>query len=191
MPPKPKFTREEIVSAALDIVSKKGIESLTAKELKTMLNSSASPIFTVFSGMEEIRREVRSAAMRRFENYTETYESNMPVFKQIGMKMISFGINEPKLFQLLFMTGEKNADSFDDVFGALGKTAAICIETIESDYNLNNEQAKMLFENMWIYTFGISVLCATGVCGFSTERLGKMLTTEFNALMAHIKSENK
>ena len=33
MPPKPKFTREEIVQTALDIVSRKGVEALTAKEL--------------------------------------------------------------------------------------------------------------------------------------------------------------
>ena len=33
MPPKPKFTREEIVQTALGIVSKKGEEALTAKEL--------------------------------------------------------------------------------------------------------------------------------------------------------------
>lgn len=33
MPPKPRFTREEIVAAALDIVSRKGIEALTAREL--------------------------------------------------------------------------------------------------------------------------------------------------------------
>ena len=33
MPPKLKFTRDEIVQAALTIVSEKGFEALTAKEL--------------------------------------------------------------------------------------------------------------------------------------------------------------
>ena len=33
MPPKLKFTRDEIVQAALTIVSEKGVEALTAKEL--------------------------------------------------------------------------------------------------------------------------------------------------------------
>lgn len=31
MPPKPKFTKEEIVAAALGIVSQKGIDALTAQ----------------------------------------------------------------------------------------------------------------------------------------------------------------
>ena len=42
MPPKPRFTREEIVAAALDIVSRKGIEALTARELGETLGSSIS-----------------------------------------------------------------------------------------------------------------------------------------------------
>ena len=31
MPPKPKFSREEIVDAALDIVSREGVSALTAR----------------------------------------------------------------------------------------------------------------------------------------------------------------
>ena len=32
MPPKPKFTREEIIQAALTVVSQKGVDALTARE---------------------------------------------------------------------------------------------------------------------------------------------------------------
>ena len=52
MPPKPKFTREEIVRVALEVVSQKGVEALTAKELGAALGTSARPIFTVFSSMK-------------------------------------------------------------------------------------------------------------------------------------------
>ena len=41
----------------------------------------------------------------------------------------------------------------------------------------------MLFENVWIYTFGVGALCATNACRFSPEELGQMLTTEFQAMM--------
>ena len=33
MPPKPKFTREEIVAAALELVSEKGMSALTSRDL--------------------------------------------------------------------------------------------------------------------------------------------------------------
>lgn len=52
MPPKPKFTKDEIVDAALDIVSRDGVEAMTAREVGERLGSSARPIFTVFGSME-------------------------------------------------------------------------------------------------------------------------------------------
>ena len=33
MPPRPKFTREEIVAAALELVSEKGMSALTSRDL--------------------------------------------------------------------------------------------------------------------------------------------------------------
>ena len=66
MPPKPKFTKEEIVEAALALVSERGMEALTARDLGERLGSSARPIFTVFRSMEEVQQETRKAAMERF-----------------------------------------------------------------------------------------------------------------------------
>ena len=188
MPPKPKFTKEEIVAAALQLVSQKGVEALTARELGEALGSSARPIFTVFRNMEELQEAVRPAAMRRFESYAERTLPDMPLFKQVGMQMVLFGAQEPKLYQLLFMRENRSAVSFDDVFGELGETATICMEAIRRDYDLSEADARRLFENVWIYTFGVGALCATRVCHFSVEKLGEMLSTEFQAMMLLVKS---
>ena len=188
MPPKPKFTKDEIVQTALEVVSRKGVEALTAKELGCALGSSARPIFTVFNSMKEVQTEVRAAAMRRFERFAEQKLPDMPLFKQIGMRMVLFGAKEPKLYQLLFMQENRNAVRFDDVFGELGISAETCIRSIQEAYRLTEAEAKLLFENVWIYTFGIGALCATRMCQFSEERLGEMLSTEFQAMMLLVKT---
>ena len=46
MPPKVKFQREEIVSAALNVARKKGIEAVTAREVAAELQVSPRTIFT-------------------------------------------------------------------------------------------------------------------------------------------------
>ena len=188
MPPKPKFTKEHIVQTALEVVSQKGVDALTAKELGDALGSSARPIFTVFNSMKEVQDEVRAAAMRRFESFAEQKLPGMPLFKQVGMQMVLFGAREPKLYQLLFMQENRNAVSFDDVFGELGPTAETCINLIRDAYNLGEAEARLLFENVWIYTFGVGALCATRVCQFSERKLGEMLTTEFQAMMLLVRS---
>lgn len=191
MPPKPKFKKEEIISCALDIVSKQGIGALTAKHLGDKLGSSARPIFTVFASMSEVQQEVRQAAMEYFDSYSPKMDSDIPMFKKLGIKMVHFANEEPKLFQLLFMQENEDADTFDDIYGLLGDTAQMSISAIEKNYALSTDKAKKLFENVWIYTFGIGALCATGACRFSERELSEMLSQQFNAVMTLISKDSK
>ena len=137
MPPKPRFTREELVDAALDIVSRKGIEALTARELGEALGSSARPIFTVFRSMEELQQEVRSAAMRRFESYAGRTMPGVPLFKQGACRW--------------FSSARRSRSSIS--CSSCAKTAAPSALTMCSE-----------------------------------EQLGRMLSTEFQAMMLLVKS---
>lgn len=183
MPPKPKFTREEIVRTALTLVSQKGTEALTAKELGCALGSSARPIFTVFRSMQEVQEAVRAAAMHRFEESFCRCAADMPLLKRVGMHLVLFGQREPKLYQLLFMRERREAVRMDDVLGPLGGTADLCIQSLRQDYGLRQEEARTLLETVWFYTFGIGALCATGACRFTEERLGEMLSSQLRALL--------
>ena len=188
MPPKPKFTKEEIVAAALELVSKKGMEALTARELGERLGSSARPIFTVFNSMEEVQEEVRAAALKRFEGYAEKAMHYTPVFKQVGMQMILFAMEEPKLYQLVYMSENAGATDFEGIVERLGDVAQLCVDVIQRDYGLSEEDAKALFEHVWIYTFGIGALCATGMCRFSQDEIIQMLGQDFMAVLFYAKS---
>ena len=188
MPPKPKFTKEEIVAAALELVSEKGIEALTARELGVRLGSSARPIFTVFNSMEEVQEEVRAAALKRFESYTEKAMHYTPVFKQVGMQMILFAMEEPKLYQLVYMSENAGATDFEGITQQLGDVAQLCVDVIQRDYGLSESDAKALFEHVWIYTFGIGALCATGMCRFSQDEIIQMLGQDFMAMLFYAKS---
>ena len=188
MPPKAKFTKEQITKAALGVVSEKGAQALTAKELGAALGTSTTPIFTVFNSMQEVQDAVMLAAMERFEEYAHKAAHLGPVFKQIGMQMILFAKEEPKLYQLIFMSSISEAQTFDDIYAHLGSVADECLDVLQKDYDLSKENAKTLFEHVWIHTFGIGALCATGVCDFSHEQIAEMLTQDFTAMMMLMKS---
>lgn len=64
MPPKFKFTREQIITAALDVTRRNGMEGLTARGLAAELGSSAKPIFGLFQNMEEVQSEVSAGSYR-------------------------------------------------------------------------------------------------------------------------------
>lgn len=191
MPPKPKYTREEIVTAALEVVSKNGISALTAKELGHALNTSTTPIFTVFTSMQEVQNAVKDAAMARFEVYAHKTDADMPLFKQIGMQMILFAKEEPHLYQLLFMSPQSDAGPFANVYAHLGSVADECLDALQKDYCLSKEAARTLFEHTWIHTFGVGVLCATGMCDFSKEQISDMLTKDFTAMRMLLRAESE
>lgn len=188
MPPKPKFTRKEVVDTALDLVSREGIDRLTARELGQCLGSSTRPIFTVFENMEEVQERVIVAAWERFEGYMQRATDYQPLFKQIGMQAVLFAREEPKLYQLLFMQENSTVKTFEDLLPKLGQTAEVSLEAIRKDYGLSETEANALFENVWIYTYGIGALCATKACSFSEKELSQKLTTAFTAMMMMIKS---
>ncbi len=189
MPPKAKFTKEQITKAALGVVSEKGAQALTAKELGAALGTSTTPIFTVFNSMQEVQDEVMLAAMERFEEYAHKAAHIKPVFKQVGMQMILFAKEEPKLYQLIFMSSIGEAQTFDDIYAHLGSLADECLDVLQKDYDLSKDNAKTLFEHVWIHTFGIGALCATGTCDFSNEQIAQMLTQDFTAMMMLMKSD--
>ena len=128
------------------------------------------------------------AAMERFEEYAHKAAHLGPVFKQVGMQMILFAKAEPKLYQLIFMSSISEAQTFDDIYAHLGSVADECLDVLQKDYDLSKENAKTLFEHVWIHTFGIGALCATGMCDFSHEQIAQMLTQDFTAMMMLMKS---
>lgn len=101
---------------------RKGKSALNARDLGAALGTSTRPVFTAFKNMSELIEEVKKAAMKRFESYSRN-EPGVPAFKSVGMQMISFATNEPKLFQVLYMSERTQTGDFDDLFSELGDTA--------------------------------------------------------------------
>lgn len=188
MPPKPKFSKEEIVAAAFDIIKKDGISALTARDLGAYLGTSSRPIFTYFQTMEELKLAARELALKEFLEYISDYRDYTPAFKRIGMMIVSYGIHQPELFKLLFMQEHKENRGFENTIADLGEIGDVCIELIEQDYRLTADQARLVFEQMWTHAYGLGVMCAMGVCDLSEEEIGKRLGTMFAGLIMLIQS---
>ena len=187
MPPRPRFTREQIVDAALGLVSEEGIEHLTARELAKRLGTSPQPIFTVFEDMKQLRGAVIAAAAERFQAYVAQAQQYTHPFKQSGMQTIMFAEEEPKLYQLLLMSESDQPVSFEEMFARHGGDSKDFIAFIMSTYGLTREQAGALFQHVWIYTYGIGALVAARMCTFTEEELLTKLGVDFQAMLNYIK----
>jgi len=188
MPPKARYTRDEIIEKAFQMAREKGIESVVARELGKELGTSSSPIFTAFKNMEELQQEVRKRALQEFESYVKDALNYTPAFKYVGMKMVEFAMKEPKLFQLVYMREHDGSQSFSMLVEELGDTVEVCVRIMQKDYELSCEQAEKLFRQVWLNTFGICVLVAGKVCRMTQEEISEMLSTTFQGTLMLIKA---
>lgn len=188
MPPRPKFTREEVITAALDLVRKSGIEALTSRGLGEYLGCSSCPIFTLFSDMEELKTEVGKKAKALFDSYMEVAEDYTPAYKKRGMQWVKFASEEKKLFQFLFMESVVPYSDFDHAIREVPFGKDKDIEIITRDYHATPEQAEFIFSQMWIYTYGLCTLSATGVCEFCEDEVSRRLSAVFGGLIVVAKN---
>lgn len=187
MPPKAKFNQEEIIQAAMQIVRERGIEAVTARELGLQLGSSARPIFTTFSNMEEVKEAIIKAARKLYKQYVEEGLKQEYAFRGVGKAYIEFAVKEPKLFQLLFMSEQRELNDFEHVLETIDENYQSILQSVVTSYQLTLVDAKKLYQHLWIYTHGIATLCATQVCTFTEEEIGRMMTEIFIGLLKEIK----
>lgn len=189
MPPKAKFSREEIIDAAINIVREDGFDALTSRALGTYLGSSARPIFTVFKNMKEVQQAVLEAAKTLYKEYVNKGLATEHPFKGVGTQYILFSVNEPKLFQLLFMSEQKQIPDLSGVLPLIDESYEAILLSIKKDYGINEISAKKLYHHLWIYTHGIASLCATKMCRFTGEEISTMITEVCMSILKKIKEE--
>lgn len=188
MPPRVKFSREEIIAAALDIVREGGMTALTARSLAAELGSSAKPVFGLFENMQEVQNEVMLAANAEYQSFlrTEMMHGIYKPYKASGMAYIAFARKEKELFKLLFMrdrTDERidaKDDSIDDI-----------IAIISRNTGLSEEDARLFHLEMWIFVHGIATMIVTNYLDWEEGHISRALTDAYEGLKARWCGEEK
>ena len=174
MAPKNKFSREEMVSAAVVVVRKKGLEGLTAKALAEDLGTSTQPIFTCFGSMDTVRSEVYAAAEKKYEAYAmEGLKEKIP-FYGLGMQYIRFAKDEPALYRLLFL--QQAAGEDNGPLSAMEHLQTIARPSLEKIYHMTPAEADRYFRDLWLVVHSLATLIVTGDCPYGEEEIGQILT---------------
>lgn len=188
MPPKCKFTREEIINAALDITREEGINGVTARAVGAKLNSSPKVIFNLFKNMDELQDEVMKSANELYNSFLETDMKNgkNPPYKSSGMAYIRFAKEEKELFKLLFMrdrSSEKITENKEEIRPLL--------EIIQKNIGLCEQEAYMFHLEMWVFVHGIATMVATDYLDWDWEFISKMMTDEYEGIKSRFLSKGE
>ncbi len=179
MPPKFKFTKEEITDAALNVTRKNGISGLTARALAAELGCSVKPIFGLFKNMEEVGQEVLAASDLLYQNYLreDMAKGKYPLYKASGMAYIRFAKEERELFRLLFMrdrSREKIEENKEEIRPLM--------QLIQQNLGISEDEAYLFHLEMWLYVHGIATMIATSYLDWEDEFISRVLTDAYMGL---------
>ena len=184
LPPKPKFTKDEITNAALTVAREKGIGAVSAREVAVVLGTSTRPIFTYYHTMDELKKEVRLFAENIFRQYVEKGLAMEPPFLGVGVQYLQFAQDEPKLYQLLYMTRPEEGQC--SALDAMGRVREQVRDRLMQAYRMDGPTADRYFRDMWLVAHSLASLAVTGVC-FEREELEQIMTGFSMSLLRSIK----
>ena len=169
MPPKVKFTKEEIVSAAVAITREKGIGALTAREVAAKLGVSTRPIFTYFDTMDQLKAEVCAFAKEQYRAYIENGLKEEIPFLGVWRRYLAFAKEEPELYRLLFLTRPDNVSG--GATEALRFSQELVRPSVMRVYNMDADTADCFFRDIWLAAFSFATLTVTDDCPYTDEEI--------------------
>ena len=187
MPPKVKFSREQILKEALNLVREEGETALTTRALGKRLGTTATPIFTAFENVDELKLEVKEAAKDLFAMHIRQGLSESPVFIGVAKHYVLFARDEPNLFRLLFMSQEMISET-EEYSPIITDNCRTVYEAFKDTFNLSELDAARLYLHTGIYLHGLASLFAEKMCNFSIEDVDALISEAGEGLVSAVKT---
>jgi AcrR family transcriptional regulator len=158
MPPKTVFTKDDVVTAAFEVVQHQGIKALTAREVAQKLKSSTAPVYSNFESMKLLEREViKKARDLLLEYMTRPYTER--VFLNMGVGYAIFAREQCPLFRALYLEKSEHKDILNDLEQSLRKRMSDDPRMTE----LDDQERYSLLDKMWTFTHGLATMICVGL----------------------------
>ena len=100
MPPKQKYSADDVIEAAFQVVRQHGWQGLSARAIAKELNSSTRPVYDYFQSMKHIEKEVVKKALATFVQYIGRDRTGDKWLDQ-ALGYITFARKEKHLFRCI------------------------------------------------------------------------------------------
>jgi len=178
MPPKQRITREMILERSFEMFCREGMEAVNARSVAKALNCSTQPIFSYFSGMDDLKSSLEQKAKETFENALKVEALEGDPIVNIGAAYTRFAAEQPCLFTHLFMI---NKD--DPIYPFLSVEARRDLVDREAAYTgLPRDKAVQLYVQMSIYIHGLAAVRAAHKAEFKPEEMEQMIVAMLELL---------
>ena len=158
MPPKVKYSREDVIRAAVELVEEKGQAELTARGVAGKLGSSTAPVYHYFNTMDELAFEVINETKKMLLDYASRPYTERR-FLNMGTGVAMFACEHGRLYRALMLEGDNYRDTIHEF-----------LDTLESELgndprfeSWSADDRHVLLQKMWTFTHGLASLICVGL----------------------------
>lgn len=157
-PPQTQFSREDVLRAAFEVARTEGLKELSARKIAERLGSSTAPVYSTFSSMADLEREVIIMARDLLIEYTRG-EYTKQIFLNMGMGLAIFSREQKPLFRALFL----EEAGYQEIIEEFGERMQEQMKLDRAYKHLTDEVRQHLLHKMWLFTHGLASLICVGV----------------------------
>ncbi len=158
MPPKNKYSKDEVIRAAVNVVEENGLDSLTARAIALKLDSSTAPVYSQFDTMDELALCVVKGIEKSLLEYTTRAWTDR-VFLNMGTGIAMYALEHPRLYRALMLEG----DNYGDIVREFFDTLAAELPKDVRFKSLSAGERNVLLTKMWMFTHGLASLICVGL----------------------------
>lgn len=158
MPPKIKYSREDVLKAAFSIIEKEGLKNLTARSVAQSLGSSTAPVYKHFENMDSLSLAIVKKIQKMMLEYTSRKYTDKP-FLNMGTGVALFACEHKGLYRALLL----ESDSYQDIVNEFLNILESEMRHDQRFVDLSKEEIHVLLYKMWTYTHGLASLICVGL----------------------------
>ena len=186
MPPKARFTRDDIVAAAFGLVRERGHECLNARLLAEALGCSTQPLLYQFESMDQIRRETYRVADEFHTGFLMTgLDQAEDPLMALGLNYVRFAHEEPRLFRFLFQTDGLGAHDLAALLD--NPDLAEMIALVGNAAGISEDDARTMFLSLFISAHGFASLLANNAIDYDERLVSTVLVSAYNGAIAQLR----
>lgn len=168
MPPKQRITKEMLLSHAFTIVKEQGISAVTSRSVAKSIGCSIQPVFSQFPTMEELRQATFEYACSKLMKEILEFQNEPDFMTRTNLWLLSLARNEPRLFELLYLSDSFNSINLWDVMMDWECNRKI-LSAFEQRYQLTKTESKDIFQRGFFILFGIATMISKGKIDISND----------------------
>lgn len=153
MPPKFKFTKQEITDTAFALVRENGWERLSTRAVASRLGTSARPIYSFFASMAELDRELVRKGVDLLHGYMTRKFTDDP-WHDHGIGYIRFAMMEKYLFS--GMTNGRRMDWFKKYGDVIWESLTQSLKEYPPFQGLSQEEIYQVQLTRWLFAHGLA-----------------------------------